>query len=302
MRRIVPLIFLIVIHATNAFAWGEDGHRIVCRIAYDLLTPDEQKKVDELTTAYDTPADTRLQIHSFPDACVFADEARSKAEAAAKAGDTTSPWLHYKGFGNWHFINVERSVVEIPPDACHDDCVLVGIDRHSAMLKTGATDQDRGEGLFFLGHWIGDIHQPLHVSFADDRGGNTVEPVTGGFYPVPSKYPLNLHAVWDGAILRKAVAEPGWRAFADHLEAKITDAQKAEWLTETSLQWAQESYDITTSKDVLYCRRTDGECVAFGHGRILHASYQKKFLDDVELRLQKAGVRLASMIHQALMP
>lgn len=302
MRRIVPLIFLIVIQATNAFAWGEEGHRIVCRIAYDLLTPDEQKKVDELTKAYDTPADTRLQIHSFPDGCVFADEARSKAEAAAKAGDTTSPWMHYKGFGNWHFINVERTVETIPAEACGDDCVLSGIDRHSAMLKTGTTDQERGEGLFFLGHWVGDVHQPLHVSFADDRGGNNIEPVTGGFYPVPSRYPLNLHAVWDGAILRKAIAVPGWREFADRLEAQITDEQKAEWVTETSLQWAQESYDITTSRDMQYCQKKDGECRAFGHGRSLHESYQEKFLDDVELRLEKAGVRLASMIHNALTP
>ena len=302
MRRIVPLVLLIVIHATNVFAWGEEGHRIVCRIAYDLLTPDEQQKVDALTKAYETPAGTRLQIHSFPDACVFADEARSKAEAAAKDGETDSPWLHYKGFGNWHFINVERTVTTIPAAACNDDCVLTGIDKHSAMLKSGATDQERGEGLFFLGHWIGDIHQPLHVSFADDRGGNTIEPVTGGFYPVPAKFPLNLHAVWDGAILRKAIALPGWRTFADRLEGQITGTQKTEWLTETPLEWAQESYDITTAKEVQYCRKRNGECQAFGHGRSLHASYQDKFLDDVELRLEKAGVRLASMIHNALAP
>jgi hypothetical protein len=25
-----------------------------------------------------------------------------------------------------------------------------------------------------VGHWVGDIHQPLHVSFEDDRGGNSV--------------------------------------------------------------------------------------------------------------------------------
>ena len=28
--------------------------------------------------------------------------------------------------------------------------------------------------LKFLGHWIGDLHQPLHVSYADDKGGNHV--------------------------------------------------------------------------------------------------------------------------------
>lgn len=26
----------------------------------------------------------------------------------------------------------------------------------------------------FLAHFVGDVHQPLHVGFADDEGGNTV--------------------------------------------------------------------------------------------------------------------------------
>lgn len=26
----------------------------------------------------------------------------------------------------------------------------------------------------FLAHFMGDIHQPLHVSFADDEGGNSI--------------------------------------------------------------------------------------------------------------------------------
>lgn len=30
------------------------------------------------------------------------------------------------------------------------------------------------ESLMFLAHFMGDIHQPLHVSFADDEGGNSI--------------------------------------------------------------------------------------------------------------------------------
>jgi hypothetical protein len=96
-------------------------------------------------------------------------------------------------------------------------------------------------------------------SYADDQGGNKIEPVTGGFYPIPSRYPLNLHSVWDGAIIRKAIAEPGWKAFAHDLQDRITDAQRHEWLAAPPLAWIQESYDITTSRFVEYCRKADGQ-------------------------------------------
>jgi S1/P1 Nuclease. len=296
------VLFLVAVCVPNLFAWGEDGHRIVCRIAYQSPSAEDRREVDRLTKAYATPAGTKLKINAYPDACVFPDEARLSARDALKAHSTTSPWLHFKDFSDWHFLNVARSVRKIPDTACGGRCVLTGIATHSGLLKTGATDQERGEGLIFLGHWLGDSHQPLHVSYANDQGGNLIQPVTGGFFPVPAKFPLNLHSVWDSSIILKLIAEPGWRAFADDLQAKITNTQKASWLTSTPLGWVQESYDITTQPDVQYCHKTKKTCASFGTGRELTEAYQSEFADDVELRLQKAGVRLAAMIHEGLNP
>src|SRR5882757_4897946 len=73
MRKMLAVLFLITASVSNAFAWGEEGHRMVCRIAWLSLSPDDQKEVDRLTKAYKTPPNTRLQISSFPDTCVFAD-------------------------------------------------------------------------------------------------------------------------------------------------------------------------------------------------------------------------------------
>ena len=302
MRKMLAVLFLITVSASNVLAWGEEGHRIVCRIAYLSLSADDQKEVDRLTKAFKTPPNTRLQIGSFPDTCVFADEARAQANDAVRAGITTSPWLHFKGFANWHFLNVARSVKKIPQTACHDDCVFTGITTHSGMLKNGTTDQERAEGLVFLGHWVGDLHQPLHISYADDLGGNHIKPITGGFYPIPKSFPLNLHAVWDGSIIRIMIADPGWREFADSLQAKITAKQKTAWSTSTPLAWAQESYNITILPGVEYCKKTSAGCESFGTGRELTKAYQDKFAKDVDLRLQKAGTRLAALIHEALHP
>jgi nuclease S1 len=220
-----------------------------------------------------------------------------------------SPWLPFKQFKRKHFLNVDRGTATVAESECHDDCVLSGIASQAKLLKSGANDQERAQGLIFLGHFVGDIHQPLHVSFESDQGGNLTRPITGGFYPIPPKRQgqteepqLNLHSVWDGAIIRKAIAEQGWKAFADGLSKKITAEQKVTWIAAPPLAWAQESYEITTSKDVEYCKKVNAQCEAFGNGRVLGQPYQDEFIGVVDQRLQQAGTRLAAMLHAALAP
>ena len=48
----VVAFLLCAAFAGNAFAWGQDGHRAVCRIAYLLLDEAQQKEVTRLTAAY----------------------------------------------------------------------------------------------------------------------------------------------------------------------------------------------------------------------------------------------------------
>jgi hypothetical protein len=311
MRKLLAVLVLSVVYASNAFAWGEDGHRIVCRIAFELLTPKDQTKVEALTHGFQTPSDTKLKINSFADACVFPDEARSKADAAIEAKDDKSPWLQFKGFKNQHFLNVSRATTTIAEGQCNKDCVLTGIASQAELLKHGKTDQERAQGLIFLGHFVGDIHQPLHISYEQDKGGNDVAPVTGGFYPIPKNFKdptqpgvLNLHSVWDSGIIRTQLAGADALAFAHTLRTKITNEQRAKWLASKPLAWAQESYEITTSAGMQYCKQSGASCGPFDEkkGRTLTKTYQEEFVAPVDERLQRAGVRLAALIHESLAP
>lgn len=312
MRRTSMMLFLIALCATQAFAWGPEGHRIVCRIALLSLSPTDHAEVSRLAKAYVQPPGSKLVIDDFPAGCSFPDEARGQVGDAERAGNTTSPWKRFDIYNESHFLNVDRTVRKIPADPCPDKpCVVTAIPDHEAKFKAAANDQERAEALLFLGHWLGDIHQPLHVSYADDKGGNDVKPITGDFYPLP-KQPappapprlLTLHSVWDGSIIRKVLADaatPDDLAFVLH--AKITADERSQWLAAaTPVEWAQESYDITTSKDAQYCHRTSTSCDAIPGGRVLGAKYQKKNVDDIELRLQQAGVRLAALIEKVLHP
>lgn len=292
--RTVVLGLVLLMFAGKAWAWGNEGHKIVCRIAYMLLDADEQAEVNRLTELYRQPDGQKYRY--FTDACIFADKARSHVQSNAPR------WSYFSRFNRWHFLNVPRDTRDVTEEHCGDDCVLEGIEYHSARLANDSLeDWKRAEALFFLGHWVGDIHQPLHVSFADDLGGNSIKPILGGYYGTSGGH---LHYVWDSGIIRKAMGNGDWLAYAATLKSRITPALRAQWDAAAPLEWAQESYALTITDDVDYCEWEQNDegavCSPEGHTRNLGVSYQQKFQDDVELRLQQAGSRLADQIQAAL--
>ncbi|HEX6160867.1 MAG TPA: S1/P1 nuclease [Thermoanaerobaculia bacterium] len=306
MRRLLSLVlFLAVAHAGDALAWGGDGHVIVCRIAVLELesAPGARQRIQELAALYRDPDGN--PVASFAEGCKFPDFARGQVEEKPL-------WArHFKRFDDWHFLNVPRETFAIDPADCNGNCILKGIAYHTKGLTLpGLTENQHAQALLFLGHWLGDIHQPLHISFKDDRGGNSVLLTKDSFYerfkprPGEEEKPMNLHSVWDGRILAKMRGTTSVDDFAQELRSAITAEQRAQWLTGTPLDWAQESYDITTTGGVDYCEwklGDDGEaCAAEPQERKLTAEYQDQFDDVVKLRLQQAGVRLAAHLRKGL--
>ncbi|HEV8433718.1 MAG TPA: S1/P1 nuclease [Thermoanaerobaculia bacterium] len=288
--RIRTITMLVLFAAAGtALAWGPDGHRAVCEIAYLHLDKAHRHEVNRLATHMQVPHGVTKPT-SFAQGCTFPDEVR---------GIHGTAFAKYQAFNEWHFFNVPRSTKTITSDAgCNDNCVLHGIDFHTNALANAANDQDRAEALLFLGHWVGDLHQPLHISYADDRGGNDIKPIDGGLYTSRT-----LHSVWDSGIIANGENQKGWKAFAEALNKKITAADKSSWLGGNHVDWANESYQITINPDVEYCKEnTDNtSCAPLpGHSRTLKKPYQTEFEPDVETRLEKAGIRLADIIQKNL--
>jgi hypothetical protein len=121
------------------------GHRVICQIAFQELNDTARNEVIRLI-ALDATFD------SFTDACTWPDHPRKRAEE--------------------HFINVARSVQTITVSQCPGvpKCLFTVIPADLEVLRTSNDDAAKLASLKYLGHWVGDIHQPLHVSFADDRG------------------------------------------------------------------------------------------------------------------------------------
>jgi S1/P1 Nuclease len=171
-------------------------------------------------------------------------------------------------------------------------------DDFAVLASSDATDEEKLEALNFLGHWVGDIHQPLHVSFEDDRGGNSI-----GTRATSCD---SLHAVWDRCLVEERLGMHPV-ALAAELHAGITDEQRAEWLATDAVAWANQSLAFATSPDVEYCVMVDGACQYEAENRELDDGERRKevlvgngYLDKhasvVRERMVMAGVRLGGLL------
>ncbi len=130
--------------------------------------------------------------------------------------------------GPWHFIDIPRGAKESSmSDYCPPaiGCITTALANQLAILRSAdATAQARADALRFVIHFLGDIHQPLHDTTNNDRGGNCV-PVS--FFdrtpkemnPTYENYNPNLHEVWDVEILERFMNGQTPQQTADDLDA-----------------------------------------------------------------------------------
>ena len=159
-----------------------------------------------------------------------------------------------------HYVDLPRSAkgIEVAhPCPVADRCVISAIlnDTRDLALSLDVSDQLRL--LKSVGHWVGDVHQPLHVSFDDDRGGNLVA-IEG------SCSKANLHAVWDRCIIEKKIGLD-YAVIAAKLRAEIIEEDRARWIPPTIdvaavVAWANKSSAIAEQPDVQYCVQVADSC------------------------------------------
>jgi nuclease S1 len=142
------LLFAFILFVPSlCFAWGRDGHQIAAEIASRHLSTKAQACVQNL-----------LPGQSLADVSVWADEIKG-------ARRSTAPW-HYADMapGEKEF--------DLARDCPKNGCVVSAIQRYCGVLKDEkASPADRAEALKFLIHFVGDVHCPMHVAYAHDKGG-----------------------------------------------------------------------------------------------------------------------------------
>jgi len=182
-KAITALLFVATIGwSSPSAAWGSAGHRTVCEIAMLNLTPTARSEVDRLLQARPATLQSDPRNGEFASACTYPD--RSVTGGPTRRDPE-------------HFINYSRTLSTVTlQSGCGDayECADTAVIRDFAVLRSRALpDGLRAVALMYLGHFVGDLHQPLHNSFADDRGGNSIT-ATG-------LCTSNLHSAWDTCIL-----------------------------------------------------------------------------------------------------
>lgn len=261
----------LVLLCGDARAWSDPGHKIICEIAFRLAHQDTRAAIRRLI-------ESDIEFETFSDSCVFPDHP-FRGQPRIRALE--------------HYVNLPRDSKGLTSDNCPkaDKCVLTAILNDAKVLSSkDAADADRLIALKSLGHWVGDIHQPLHVSFEEDRGGNNIK--------VNGQCSGNLHAAWDNCLVQYAVGPDVSDAVTDLLEG-ITPELRTRWLASEPRDWANESFAISEAAKTGYCAMDGGSCNMPAGSVTIGADYLAANEPVVKEQLQKAGVRLARVLDAA---
>jgi S1/P1 Nuclease len=279
-------ILATVAAGSPALAWGDLGHEVIGVIAYNHLTPTAKTRVDQLL-ASDT--DT-LTARDFASRTTWADKWRNSHRETAP----------------WHFVDIEIDKPDLsaacfgfPPvpassaasQGPSNDCVVDKISEFAAELgDPKTTPAERQMALKYVMHFVGDLHQPLHASDDNDKGGNCI-----GLSPSPDGRVKNLHAYWDVTVVDAIGQTPA--DIAAKLDAQITPAQVKRWSAGNPKAWAMESLQIA-QRDA-YKLPSRPTCARTGKVA-LSPDYQATAQADGAQQLKVAGIRLAFVLNQAL--
>jgi hypothetical protein len=264
MRMTVKQVFVLTALLGQwpacALAFSADGHRVVGAIAETYLCAEARDYIAPL-----------LQGNTLANAGVWADAIRDDPA-----------WEHTKP---WHYINVgDREPMERAMGGSQGDVLTAIAASERELADRRLPLPRRAEALRFLVHFIADVHQPLHVGRAEDRGGNDVEVRWGG-------NTMSLHEVWDGRLLLASE-----RLGASDLAAAIAAlavGEEARWQASGPLDWAEESRAF---RPLVYHLGA-----ASRRGR-LSDGYVTSARNVVSLRLAQAGVRVAGRLNRLACP
>jgi len=330
MKTLLPLTAAVVLAGFSphtAFAWGPEGHALVGKIADQLLagTPTGAKvdRILELYTLEDAakwPDCVRSVVknpggtfefvegkYTAPCTAFFPPQERARMADYAKRNWDTFPYLPgHPDHEAYHFADIPIEDGSYAPSdigaSTHD--VVHAIDAAIAKLQHRSVPapfsiKDDKEAILLLAHFVGDIHQPLHVgAIYLDASGTEVNPISEAQAEADTTAGGNLiavdggelHGEWDSiskslettninTLVSKAKALPH--------DAGPVDGWAAAWASESVVAAAQAFTGVTfTPAGPHKWKATFAD----------RAAYQTAEEQEKDARVVQAGARLAAVL------
>jgi hypothetical protein len=200
----------------SALAWGQTGHRIVGRAAIDML--------DE------TAAEALAGI--------LGEVSAETLDAACNWPDTVRETPEWEWSAPLHYVNIPRHSLHYERERdCRDGlCVSQGIMKYADELgRPGLGAERKWQAFAFLCHLVGDLHQPLHAGFRDDRGANHVEITYRG-------ESWNLHQFWDSVVIRERLSDE--ETMVGSLASHCIHSARGSWNPAQVAAWTDQSHAL----------------------------------------------------------
>ncbi|WP_461449052.1 S1/P1 nuclease [Mucilaginibacter sp.] len=247
----------IVYAPLQSMAWGTTGHRVSGQIAEEHLTPK-----------------ARLAVHA-----ILGNESIALASNWA---DFIKSDPAYSYMSPWHYIDLNKVytypelVIFLKADTNVDAYTKLNY-LVAQLKKKNLPKKEQLLDLRMVIHITEDIHQPMHVAHADDKGGNDFK--VNWF-----NQPTNLHSVWDSQLIDfQQLSYTEYAVAVNH----ATPAEIKEWQSAPISQWIFETNQIA---EKLYIEIKPGDT--------LNYKYNFTHIDTLNRQLLKGGIRLAGLLNQ----
>lgn len=258
LRKLV-FVFLLFAFSLPSFGWwGLTGHRVVGEVAQNYLTSKARKAIHEI-----------LGTESLAMASNWADFIKS---------DSTYDYL-----GSWHYVNLKEGLTrtEVENKLLQDTAMNL-FNRINFLVaelkKDGLAPGTKAMYLRLLIHFVGDLHQPLHVGRLEDLGGNRIK--VKWFNET-----TNLHSVWDERL--PEFQKLSYTEFAKAIN-HTSKKQRKEWQRQPISDWFFESYQLAQE---IYDEIDQPE-------QRLSYHYNYQHVATLNSQLLKGGVRLAGLLNE----
>jgi hypothetical protein len=232
--------------------WGQNGHRATGKIAENHLNKRAKKRIDKL-----------LNGQSLAFVSTYADEIKSDSA--------------YRKYYSWHYVNMdlEESYADATKNPKGD--IVTGINKCIKVLKdNNSSEEDKSFHLKMLVHFVGDLHQPMHIGQKEDKGGNAIQVEWFG-------KETNLHAVWDTKMIENW--NMSYLELADNAK-DVSKKQIAAIEAGTLIEWVDETHELTKK---IYKSAEVGENLRY--------RYSYDYFGIVRDQLQIGGIRLAKILN-----
>ncbi|HMQ43223.1 S1/P1 nuclease [Mariniflexile maritimum] len=257
MKRLFVIAMILLVSSPLQLQasedWSATGHRVVGKIASQYLKSSTKRKIKKL-----------LNNQSLDFVSTYGDEIKSDKR--------------YNKFYTWHYINIPLESDYETSEKNPNGDLVTGINHCLEVIKNDASsDDDKAFYLKLLIHFMGDLHQPMHVGLAEDKGGNDFK--VQWFYK-----DSNLHAVWDGDMIDSYGMS--YSELANNANALNKNQVKA-IQKGTLVDWVNDTHQLTRN---VYANVKPNENLRY--------NYNYDNFENLRTQLQKAGIRLAKVLNE----